>query len=345
MRVPPDAIEAIRHITFSTPLDEKAQALRDEALRRFASGMDLPAEVITGMGDSNHWTAWQIEESALKLHVEPMLESICHGLTVGYLQPALRAAGVANWRDHLVWYDTSELTVRPDRSGDAKDLFDRQAINVEALRRETGFGEEDAPEVLDLRDATLLSIVRSAPTLAPALLPYVRGFEDIQISVPGVEGEAPAEEPGEPGPEEPEAPEGPDSEGERPLPDTQDDAPLPPGETSAEAALLAACDGIVHRALERAGTRLATEARKAGITWHTNGTEFARLHTVMPEGLGVDAFGLVADAWSRVPEVAVRHGVDTTALTAALEDYTARLIETGAPHDYERLADAIGATA
>jgi hypothetical protein len=70
----------------------------------------------TGGGTSNgvsHWGAWQIEESTIKPHVEPMLDTVVNALTAGYLRPTT---------DDLtayVVYSTAALRLRPDRSKEA----------------------------------------------------------------------------------------------------------------------------------------------------------------------------------------------------------------------------------
>ena len=334
VRVPGEYIDKIRHMAFSTPLDGAAQELRTEALRRFAAGIDLPAEVILGMAASNHWTAWQIEESALKLHIEPALEAICHGVGVGYLTPALRVAGEYD-PDVVVWYDASELTVRPDRSGDAKDLYDRRLIGAVATRRETGFSDTDAPTAEELRTAVLLDVVSAAPSLFPMVAPMLgltveiaADAEPLPTTGTGDTPQAPAEAPGPPA-----------------LPDT---AGAPGNAVTAAAndptiaALLGASDGLVVRALEVAGRRLETAAKRAGFT--PGCANPTLMHTCTPEGLRTETLdSLLAGAWERVPEVAARYGVDPTSLRVALDTYTRDLVASGWPHEYDALAGVLGA--
>jgi hypothetical protein len=40
--------------------------LRREAVERLAIGLDMPPEVLLGLGDSNHWSAWQVDEQTWK---------------------------------------------------------------------------------------------------------------------------------------------------------------------------------------------------------------------------------------------------------------------------------------
>lgn len=170
VKIPDDCIGKVQHITFSTPLDDRAKELRDEALRRFALGFDMPPEIVLGLGgETNHWSAWQVDESSIKLHVEPLLATICLALTVGWYRPALEAAGIPDAHDHLVWYDVEDLKQRPNKSAEALDLFDRFLIGAKAVLRETGFADEDAPSDAELARMVLLSLAKGGANIAPIL--------------------------------------------------------------------------------------------------------------------------------------------------------------------------------
>ncbi len=137
--------DKIRFITFDRPQAARAQQQREESITRIATALDLPAEILTGKADLNHWTAWQVREETFQQHFQPMVELICDALTVGYLHPALKKAGVENWDTYQVWYDDSALVVRPDKGQTAAQLHEALVISDAAWRRETGFAEEDAP--------------------------------------------------------------------------------------------------------------------------------------------------------------------------------------------------------
>jgi hypothetical protein len=161
IRVPAEVAEKIRHIDFTLQLDEKIIERRNSAIERLANKLDIPTEIMTGRGNVNHWTAWNLDEAALKTHIAPMAELICHCLTVGYLQPRLAASGEKDVGKWVVWYDMSELAIRPDRSENAIAAYDRNEIDGEALRRETGFDEDDKPEGEDLIFQLLKNIIRT----------------------------------------------------------------------------------------------------------------------------------------------------------------------------------------
>jgi hypothetical protein len=136
--------DKIKFITFDRPQAARATQQREESIQRIATALDLPPEILTGKGDLNHWTAWQVHEETFQAHLQPFAELICEALTVGYLRPALRNAGVVDADKYIVWYDDSALVVRPDKGQTALQLHEANVISNEALRRETGFNEEDA---------------------------------------------------------------------------------------------------------------------------------------------------------------------------------------------------------
>lgn len=171
VRGPADKGKELKHISFSTKLDENVQELRESAIRRVATGMDMPPEVLTGLGDSNHWSAWQVEESAIKLHIEPLLGLICDSLTTNLLRPALKALGVQGWQKYAVWYDTGELTMRPNRAPEADTAFANQVISDAAYLRELGFSEEDSPDESERARRLMERVALTNANLAPYLLP------------------------------------------------------------------------------------------------------------------------------------------------------------------------------
>lgn len=203
LKLPGEWIDKVKHLDFTLKIDERIIEKRDSAIKRLASQLNLPAEVLLGMGDVNHWGAWQLEEGALKTNIAPEAELIAQALTTGYLQPRLRASGVEDWAQWVVWYDMSELTLRPDRSADAIQLYDRMEINGTALRRETGFDEADKPNDQELKEQGLKVIIKTLPSGGPSALGALTG-QRVDITSVTPDGTAPAKAPAsdeEPAPE------------------------------------------------------------------------------------------------------------------------------------------------
>ncbi|NDL58631.1 hypothetical protein [Phytoactinopolyspora mesophila] len=139
--VPKEAIAEIKHIKFESEFDKFLMDLRQECIRRFAAGIELPAEYLLGLGGTNHWSLWALSEEAIKAGVEPHLATVCDGLTREVLWPILDSETAKNF---VVWYDTSKLRSRASKAQTALELWDRGIINDEALRRESGFSDDDA---------------------------------------------------------------------------------------------------------------------------------------------------------------------------------------------------------
>ena len=211
IKVPAEYVDKIKHLDFTLKIDEKISAKRDSAIKRLASQLNVPPEVLLGVSDLNHWNAWISDETSLKVDVAPDAELVCQAMTTGYLQPRLKASGVEDFAQWVVWYDMSELTLRPDRSADAIQLYDRMEINGKALRRETGFAESDKPNSEELKEQGLRVIISTLPSGGPSALGVLTG-QRVDITSVTPDGATPTAAP------PPEAE--PTPEGERNPPDT-----------------------------------------------------------------------------------------------------------------------------
>lgn len=198
MRIPGEWLGKVQHLDFTLKIDEKIIEKRESVIRRLATQINIPAEILTGMGAVNHWGAWQLEEGALKTTISPDVELICSALTSQYLQPRLAASGVEDANQFVIWYDMSELTIRPDRSGNAFQAYDRLEISGSALRRETGFDDSDEPDKNELKEQGLKIILKQSSTDARTALSELLGEEaPITPGPPVGEAPTPVEEPPE----------------------------------------------------------------------------------------------------------------------------------------------------
>jgi hypothetical protein len=186
MRLPGEYIDKIKHIDFTLKLDEKIVEKRDAARRALASMINVPTELLFDAGSLNHWGLWQLEESAIKVHIAPDVEIMTNGLTVGYLHPRLRAQGEEDWEQWVVWYDASEIIARPDRSANVLKAYDRFEVNGRTLRREIGLTEDDAPTDTELQDMVLKRLA-SNPQIGFLVLHELTGMpipEEYQATQP-----------------------------------------------------------------------------------------------------------------------------------------------------------------
>ncbi|QPO17091.1 portal protein [Gordonia phage Lilbeanie] len=197
-----DPSKMMHHLTFDGPLDPHMHERREEAIRRVALGLDSDPSVLLGMADANHWSAWSIDESEVKLGAAPILTNFCHTWTSKVVQHLLMAAGVPDWEDHQVWFDTSPLRLRPDRSTDAKELGNNLMLSEERVRAETGFDESDAPKPEEWKRRYIADLIRSDPANLGPILGKELGIDWPKPETPAVEVRGPATPPGVPGPDE-----------------------------------------------------------------------------------------------------------------------------------------------
>lgn len=150
-----DLIAKWRLLKPEDPLDEWLLKEREDELGRLGDALSISRERVSGgIGQANHWSAWQISEEELRLSFAPTAELICGALTKAYLQPALQVMGLSpvgpNGGRLIAWYDPSELAARPDLAAAAQALYALGELSGVALRRESGFTEADAPDPKEL---------------------------------------------------------------------------------------------------------------------------------------------------------------------------------------------------
>jgi hypothetical protein len=316
---------------FWSNLDEASMELRSEAIRRFAIGMDLPAEQILGMssnegtggGNSNgvsHWGAWQIEEATIKMHIEPMLELIANALTIGYIRPLL-----PNSSAEVVTYDTSALKLRPDRSAEAFELYDRGAISLVALLRENGFESSDAPADDELKTYFLRKIASGSATPEQVAAALKLLFDiDLPSEVP--DGAFPVE-PREtrPNPSLEDHPDRPRTPAETPTPD-------PPNHAS----LTLAAEGLVLRALEKAGNRILNDGKRGKDRAVPTSPAY---EAYLSLGAGINGHGedLLRDGFAFAPQI-LDGLASPDEVVPILHRYCLDLFESKEPHTRERLS-------
>lgn len=332
-----ESIAAVQHMTFWSELDQHAIELRKEAIGRLALGMDVPPEVLQGSSDSNHWSAWQADESAIKAHAEPLLKIITTALGSHYLRPLLyddESFDGENLSDYSIVADTSEMRLRPNRGKEAIELYNLGELSGATLRRETGFDEGDAMDKDELAlwltrkvamGSTTPELVEAALKELGVTLTVVRETDDVSRETEDGETQE-----GRPAPSLKELPTVgiPDQQRSADRKEARAEGRVPSSDVERAASLMSACDQIVLRALERAGNRIKSKTNSKFSV------PAAELHCfVVTENVD----DVLVDAWSYIPMVAKRLGLDPAALTADLQEYTAGLILSQTAHTYEAM--------
>jgi len=303
-----------QHLTFSTELTGEVTELRNTGIRRLAMALDIPAEIMTGMGESSHWNAWQIEETTYKIHVAPLLEKLGDALTGTYLQPILRMLGVANPEQYVITFNTAEIVSRPNQFDELNTLFDKGLITDDYMRSELGIPDGAVPSEEDTLKRLAITMVTNAPTLVESL-PQL-------VEIIGFDAPEPAPAPSQPA---------------LPAPSTnvdngsQTSDGSPPRPSQSDEGLVAAAELIVWDALSRAGGRMLTRQYRGQY----NHIPKHDLHTVIPQT--VDVSQLLEGSFQFVDAVAPQLGVQPQTLESQLRGYCTALISQKKPHDREGL--------
>ncbi|MGC0418397.1 hypothetical protein [Embleya sp. AB8] len=303
LEVPAETIGAFQLLKFDSDFDDLASKLREEAIRRFATGVEIPAEILLGLGDVNHWGVWALTSEAIRLGIEPRLRTVTHALTTQWMRPILEGENVADAERWVIAADTSPLRVRTNRSETAIKLYELGAIGGRAVRREAGFDEDDAPTPEEIAERA-------------------RQNQD-QAEQPGTSGgELPVDE-------------------TTAEPDTLPAAAFPP--VGVSEGLLAAADGLIWAALSAAGEKLRrTPACPRSERSRAREVDAAAVHTLLSVSVEqVEQWGLLQSAWTRVPEIAARYGLAPDCLTASLDSYCRELVAAGVHHSYDVVPAAI----
>jgi hypothetical protein len=94
-------------------------ALWDAVIGRIAADIDMPKEMLTGLGDTSHWTSWLLQEDGFNAHVGPVLQRFCADIAGAYLRPAAIDAGIPNAENAMIGADVAKAVAHPDKTGTA----------------------------------------------------------------------------------------------------------------------------------------------------------------------------------------------------------------------------------
>lgn len=343
-------VDQLRPTTFWSELSAEIAPMKEKAIERLGTSAELPREVLTGLSDGNHWTAWLITEEGIRW-IKGYLGPIADALTRGFLRPALIAMGIQNPERYAFSFDTSTLAARPNRLEDAVALYDRFLLSDQEVVRSGAFDVSQMPTVAERAAQILLKLVQTQPDLIldPAVqellgLPAVRSVGLPPTADQNADGD-PAED------EEPEQ-DGPPNGGEAPaeieasqtraitaafhrrLALSTTPAPMP----SPEAVFNAACKLMVLRALELAGGRLSSPQERRG-RW----AEVPRheLHHWVGPITVEKALKVTEGAWNHVGVAAADLGVNPDDLQRLLSGYVVELLTRGVRHHDDLLYAAL----
>jgi len=340
-------LDKIKPINFWSELSAEITPMKDKAITRLASAAEIPNEVLMGIADSNHWTAWLITEEGIRW-IRGYLGLIADALTRGFLHLAIpRVAPGADPKRFAFAFDTSTLAARPNRLEDALKLREMFLISDEETVKAGAFDPGQMPSVTERAVQLLFKVVQSQPGLL--LDPAVQ----VALGLPqiAVDGSAPRALP----------PRQDDDEEDDGGADGPPNGGTAPDEADSARAITAALDMriqasrsvappspdmvfnassklMVFRALELAGGRLATPAERRGRWAEVPRHELhGRVGPITPE----KASKVLEGAFNHCGAVADDLGVDAADLERLLRGYVTELLTRGMVHHDDLLYAAL----
>lgn len=320
-----EAIKQIRHMTFWSELSEQLLPLSKNAVEALAIDLDIPPEVLTGLGSSNHWSAWQISSEAITLHITPVAEQLAAALTHAYLTSALKEMGEDPSR-YAYAMDLAPLAARPNRTADATTAHDRLLLSDEATRQAGAWSDADAPTPEERLRRLAEKLFQTKPEVVLASVE----LREI-LNLPAAPTPSPTSDGGTGDGQPPDPEQDGQSPPEQPVPSETQPAPR---SVPADASLLPVARYAARRALAVAGGRLVPHRQRPdGVLRH-------RLHLHVAPVDQATATKLLAGAWDDLPDALDGIDVDPAAVTAALDGLARACLTRGVPLD-ERSVDAL----
>jgi len=164
---PAEYAKDIVHILPSRPegADESGRRMQNY-IERYARSIDLPAQVILGIGDANHWGDWKVDENTWAYHLYPRGQRIADAIYDGLIRKILVNLCLDPCEYRLVPNAASAIA-KSDMSRSAAEAYKVGAIKVEAYVEAIGFQPSD---IRDDADELLLALISQDPAVDAALL-------------------------------------------------------------------------------------------------------------------------------------------------------------------------------
>lgn len=134
-------IDKWKTLDLTGPIEEKLHQKIVGLVRQLAVILDNPPEILTGMGETNHWSQWAIQEDNWLGHVEPSAKVIGNGFAAALAEATDLQASMID----IVPNPAPLLKRRPSLQ-DALDGFKAGIVSAQWAREQLGASEEDAPE-------------------------------------------------------------------------------------------------------------------------------------------------------------------------------------------------------
>lgn len=143
----------------------------DRTISRIAGSIDMPKELMTGVGDVSHWGQWFLDDIGFRQHTGPTVIRFCNDMAAAYLRPAAKDEGIPDAEQVVVWFDASQAINHPDETGVARDAHDRLVVSDQFYREKIGATDTDAPPPAELKRRTEIKLKEDPYTVGQKPVP------------------------------------------------------------------------------------------------------------------------------------------------------------------------------
>jgi hypothetical protein len=331
-----DDIDKVKHLTFWSSMSEQLAGMWQNTLASLAEDLDIPPEILSGMGGSNHWSAWAVSDAAVTEQIKPVASRVASAFTLGYLWPALEALGVSDVARYTYQFDTSLLTVRPNRSADAMTYHGAGLISDDTARHSGAWVDDDAPSPEEKARRLAEKIVLSSPQMiSDPTIQRLLGLPDIDPVGSTSTGQPTQQE--QPTNQENSPPDTLPS-GTDARPDEQQKPP-PPAASISSNGLDLAVTLVVRRAMTLAGQRLVPHNQRGRYS-SVPPYQLAAMYGAVSSDRVSD---LLAKAWTDIDVIAVGHDIDRAKLEDLLTGFCRELLTRGIAYSDDLVTDLLSA--
>lgn len=312
LRGPDDGRDMVGPVDLARELDVWPQTLRDEALRRLNTGLDVDPAIVEGKSGMNHWGGYQVDQDFVTKHVTPPVELLADFVTNSYLRPLLEVyenLPQEQSRRFRVIPDMSPLMARADEAVSARVLHQMDLLDDDTTIVSNGYDIANKPQPDELARRRAWQVLMANPALlGPVVGPLIPGFEALDWSLlsnggglGNAVGGPPSDAPAQTAPVPTATPPG-------LAPPDQVSGQEPPGAnglTVLVERIRTSADASLERAREKAAAKLVSKARNMPSLqdrFTSVHDKVRALTLVLPNELttaGLTVNGLLDGAWSK----------------------------------------------
>jgi hypothetical protein len=164
-------------VPLSREFDDFLRSVRVELIERIARALNVEPEILMGLGSSNHFSGWLVQENFINQDCVPVGESVLAHCTANQLRPMLQmtqgmSATDAEWFRYSL--DPSPILSAPDKTNAATAAYNMGRMSDGRWLEYMGLDPElDLPTPEEYVTNLMERLVLAQPSVAPNVVPWL----------------------------------------------------------------------------------------------------------------------------------------------------------------------------